>query len=155
MHHIPLHRSSRERIVIAFISLALIFAGVGLLAVLPGCESKSPAPTTGSRGPAAATYTVRGKVESLPASASDDIVIQHEPIADFKDKDAKIVGMGSMSMPFPLAEGVKTDGLAPGDIVEFEFVVWWNPVAYRVTRITKLPADTKLSFGPAVAPSKP
>ena len=146
IHHLRLHRSSRERVVIAFISLALIFAGVGLLAVLPACSQSG---TPAAKGSAAASYTVRGKIESLPAGDTD-LTIQHEPIPTFKDKDGTTVGMGTMSMPFPLAQGVSVEGLAEGDVVEFEFSVWLQPrVAYEVTRIKKLPADTTLNFGPA------
>lgn len=149
MPNLRLHRSSRERFVIAFVSLALIVAGVGLLAVMPGCSEAEPAPNgPRGRGPVAATYTTRGKIEALP-SASGDLSILHEPIPEFKDKDGTVVGMGTMSMPFPLAAGVSLDGLSVGDAVEFDFSVWWRPrVAYEVTRIVKLPPDTTLNFGP-------
>jgi Cu/Ag efflux protein CusF len=170
MTHIPVPRSIRERVVIAFVSLGLIIAGVGLLVVLPGCEKSAPTPTPSTpapaadRGPAAATYTVRGRISALP-SAQADLQIEHEPIPDFKDESGKAIGMSTMIMPFPLATGVSLDGIKAGDPVEFEFHVWWKPrVAYEVTRITKLPADTTLTFGranpapaaePAPAPSAP
>jgi len=148
MPHLRLHRSSRERVVIAFISLALIVAGVGLLVVLPAC-GRSSAPTPTAKGAPAATYTARGTIDALP-TPSADLSIRHEPIPEFKDKDGKVIGMGTMIMPFPLAKGVTVDGLAVGDVVEFEFSVWWEPrVAYEVTRVTKLPAGTALNFGPA------
>ena len=149
MPHLHLHRSSRERFVIAFLSLALIVAGLGLLALLPACSQSSTPAAPAPKGAPAATYTVRGKIESLPG-ASGDLALQHEPIPGFKDKDGKVSGMGTMTMPFPLAKGVSVDGLAVGDVVEFEFSVWWQPrVSYEVTRITKLPAGTTLNFGPA------
>ncbi len=151
MPHLRLHRSSRERVVIAFVSFALIVAGVGLLAVLPCCDTKAPAPTN-ARGPAAATYTVRGKIEALP-TATEDLSIRHEAIAAFTDKGGKVVGMGSMVMPFPVAKGVSLDGLSVGDVAEFDFSVWWQPrVAYEVTRVAALPKGTTLNFGPAPAP---
>jgi hypothetical protein len=148
-----LHRSSRERLVVAFLSLTLIVAGVGLLAVLPGCSPSAPKPASSTKGTPAATYTARGKIASLP-TASSDMYLQHEAIPTFKDKDGKVVGMGTMTMPFPLAKGVTTDGLAVGDGVEFEFSVWWQPrVSYEVTRITKLPPGTTLDFGPQTLPT--
>jgi Cu/Ag efflux protein CusF len=54
----------------------------------------------------------------------------------------------SMTMPFPVAEGVSLEGIAPGDAVEFTFEVTWQPRAgYRVTEIHELPAGTEIDFG--------
>ncbi|VAX40290.1 hypothetical protein MNBD_PLANCTO03-1877, partial [hydrothermal vent metagenome] len=60
-----------------------------------------------------------------------------------------VKGMMSMTMGFPIAEGVSLEGIAPGDIVEFTFVTTWGEQypTYEVTAITKLPADTELNFG--------
>ena len=55
--------------------------------------------------------------------------------------------MDSMAMPFPVAKGVPLEGLAANDKVEITLHVDWeadSPV--EITRLRKLPPDTKLVF---------
>jgi Cu/Ag efflux protein CusF len=111
-------------------------------ALLIGCRGKAPVP-------AGDTYTVRGVVERLPrADGPDrDIYIHHAPIPGFRDERGRVVGMMSMTMPFPVASGVSLAGIRPGDPVEFTFTVSWKrPVGYQLTRIEKLPAGTVVDF---------
>ena len=56
--------------------------------------------------------------------------------------------MASMTMPFPLGDGINLDGYAVGDKVSFDFVVNWesSSPAWQVTNLEKLPADTELNF---------
>lgn len=104
-----------------------------------------------------ATYRVRGELTRVTEPERREVWIRHEAIPDFRSETGELVGMASMTMPFPLAQGVSIDGLAVGDRVEFTFEVRWQstrePMA--VTAIDKLPAGTRLEFDPAepAAPS--
>ncbi len=120
-------------------------AGVGVLAVAAafgGCGRKPPVSV-------ADVYTVRGVVERLPQAEGPerDLYIHHAPIPNFRDEHGKVVGMMSMTMPFPVADGVSLAGIAPGDPVEFTFAISWKqPAGYQVIRIRKLPAGTVVDF---------
>ncbi|MHA7811796.1 MAG: copper-binding protein [Phycisphaerales bacterium] len=108
------------------------------------------------------TYTgIRGEITQLPDPSvpNSPFKIRHEQIRDFKTADGNvnvtaegIAGMRSMTMPFPLAEGVTLDGYGVGDKVEFDFVVNWGggSAAWEITRIEKLPADTELDYTNAI-----
>ena len=131
----------------------------GLCAGLPACEKKAAQAAPAARaemGPPAQEYTVRGEVVSLPdpANPASDFQVRHEAIDNFVDGNGKVVGMGAMVMPFPLAEGVSLEGLKAGDVVEVDFAVWWKPRRHwEATRVEKLPADTTLEFRPAQPPT--
>lgn len=123
-------------------------AAAAVLGAAAGCEQK--------RGAASSepdqVYTVRGRIESLPAPdrPGSELQILHEPIPSFVNKDGKVVGMDTMVMPFTPAPGVSLEGLARGDIVEFTFEVRWKSRPYsQLTRIQKLPPDTTLNLGRA------
>ncbi len=89
----------------------------------------------------------------LPKEDNDraSFQVQHERIPDFVNAQGKVVGMDSMTMPFPLAEGVTTRGVEVGDKVELEFQVDWSPGrrGWWATAIRPLPAETALDFGAA------
>jgi Cu/Ag efflux protein CusF len=109
-----------------------------------GCRAKVPA-----RPPD--VYTVRGVVEKLPQTNGPDkaVYIHHAPIPGFRNERGKVVGMMSMTMPFPVAPGVSLAGIAPGDPVKFTFTVAWKGHAgYQITKIDKLPAGTVVDFEP-------
>jgi hypothetical protein len=56
--------------------------------------------------------------------------------------------MDSMTMPFPLAEGVELDGVEPGDKVGFTLEVEWEgDPPYRITTLEELGAETVLDLG--------
>jgi len=104
----------------------------------------------------AAHYEVRGQVTAVPTAGDplSNLVIRHEAIDDFATRDGEVVGMSSMSMPFPLADGVSLDGIAPGDKVRFTLEVDWDgDPAYQITRIEPLPADTEIEYGKAHPPA--
>jgi hypothetical protein len=103
------------------------------------------------------SYTVRGQVVTVPSQERpiDDLQIRHEAIPNYADREGKVVvnskgdrGMRSMTMSFPVAEGLSLEGIAPGDPVEFTFVVTWGESypTYEVTQIQELPPDTPLDF---------
>lgn len=74
-------------------------------------------------------------------------MVHHEAIAEWLRPDGT-KGMNSMTMPFPLADGVSLDGITIGDIVELTVIQYLgDKVPYRVSSIRKLPADTTLNFG--------
>ena len=94
-------------------------------------------------------YTVRGEVTALAASyqPANTLRIRHEAIPDFVGYDGEVVGMASMTMPFPVAEEVDVEGIEVGDRVEFTMeVAWEGSPPYRITRIEELPAGTELDF---------
>ncbi len=83
----------------------------------------------------------------LPDGQHGDLMLRHEAIDGFVDRDGKAVGMDPMSMPFPVAEGLSLADLKPGDFIRCTLEVDWqqrSPV--KISAIEKLPADTKLTF---------
>jgi Cu/Ag efflux protein CusF len=116
------------------------------------CE-KRQAPTPTQTPPSApapdAVYTVRGKVVELPdpANPTKEFRLHHEAIPTFKAPEGKVVGMHEMEMPFPVSDAKLLEGIQVGDLVEITFADWYKPVrTYKVTKVTKLPADTKLNL---------
>ena len=95
------------------------------------------------------TYTVRGQVTQLPdpGSPGSSLYISHEAVDNFVGRSGEVEGMDPMNMPFPVADGVSLDGIAPRDVVEFDLHVDWEADrAVEITRIRELPADTQLQF---------
>ncbi|MFO7652748.1 MAG: copper-binding protein [Candidatus Krumholzibacteriia bacterium] len=98
-------------------------------------------------GPMTEVYTVRGIVERLPEEGGDrSVYIRHQAIPEYRDDTGEVVGMDSMTMPFPVADSVSLDGLEPGDPVEFTFEVSYQPSRYEITAIEELPAGTEVRF---------
>lgn len=128
-------RSSLIRLVRAAAVSAVVIGAMGLGA----CKQEASEP--------AASYTVRGQLESLPQEGQAELFLHHEAIPGFVDRKGEKVGMMSMTMPFGVAPGVSLDGLAAGDKVEVTFDVRWerNPPP-QITAIRELPADTRLEL---------
>lgn len=103
-------------------------------------------------GRAGKDYHVRGTIAGLPqpGQPASELIVTHEAIDGFVDRDGQATGMDPMSMPYPLAQGVSTAGLAVGQPIEFTLHVDWSadPPA-KITRFKKLPPSTKLVFRPA------
>lgn len=101
-------------------------------------------------------YTVRAEVVGLPQGTGDagQVRVRHEAIPDFTDAQGEVVGMASMTMPFPVAEDVDLDEIEVGDKVEMTFEVRWDGGGpLRVVELEKLPDDTALDFeSPEVLP---
>lgn len=96
-----------------------------------------------------ATYTVRGRVRTVPVAGNPltQLAIEHEAIPRFTNKDGRAVGMGHMTMHFPPARGVDVSGLRAGEPVEVTFSVWWGEApSYLLMSFTRLPADVRLAF---------
>ena len=94
-------------------------------------------------------YTVRGEVVSLP-TADEAMMVRHEAIPEFKEPGG--MGMDVMVMPFPFADGLDIEGIAPGDKLALTFSVdyeeGWSPLDYRVIRFEALPQEAQLDFTP-------
>lgn len=123
-------------------ALASLVAVALLAAGLAAC---SPAPPKDD----VHRYTVRGEVSALPRAGQpgSELLIHHEPVPEFVDSSGKTVGMQSMTMPFPLADGVSLAGIARGDKVEMTFEIRWHGAPpLQLTAIHKLPPDTELNF---------
>lgn len=114
---------------------------LGVLGLLWGCgegEARNDIPPK--------SYTVRGMVRELPGP-NRQISVHHEAIDDFVSLEGEVVGMSSMTMPFPLAQSVDVEGLAIGDPVEMTLTLDWDgdpPV--QITKLRELPAGTELEF---------
>jgi hypothetical protein len=103
-------------------------------------------------------YTgILGELKSIPTDgvAGDPAKIRHVQIPEFKNAAGEIPvttdgvpGMRSMTMPFPFADGVSTDGFAVGDKVEFNFVVTWEngAASWEITEISKLDPATEIEY---------
>ena len=119
-------------------ALLLLFATV----VAGACSRKEELP------PPDATYTVRARVVSLPPAGGGEMLLHHEEIPDFRERDGTRSGMKSMTMPFTPAEGLDLSGIAVGDKVRMTFEVRWNArPLLRIVKLEKLPPDTKLELG--------
>ncbi|RLB51875.1 MAG: hypothetical protein DRJ42_16065 [Deltaproteobacteria bacterium] len=127
-------------------SIVCILTAAGALTALSGCEETSRAGSTPTAvtAPADATYTVRGRIADV---IGDDVSIQHEEIADFKNRDGETVGMMTMTMAFHRPEGVSMDGISVGDAVEFTFEMRWEgDHRLTVASLSKLPEGTELEL---------
>lgn len=170
MRHDPLEALKGPRTLLGLgvllIALGLIgFASIGL----PGCEKSEPesaatppaapenqtaAAETGASeaGDGTRTYSVKGRVAQMPTAESplSEFMIHHEAIPDFVNAKGEASGMKEMTMPFPLGEGVSTEGLSVGDAVAFTFNVDWTTddgtPAYYITKIEPLAEGETLNI---------
>ena len=138
---------------------ALAALGLPALAVLSqlavACGGE-PHPASTARtestlaAPAAdATYRVRGEIARLPSASGGEIWIRHEAIPEFRDREGKVAGMMSMSMPFGVAPDATTAELAAGDRVEFRLELRWKESSPAVVGdFRPLPPGTRLDFDP-------
>lgn len=123
---------------------------LGALA-LAGCGGEGGDARQGP--PPDASYEVQGIVQRLPAEPDNSLYVRHEAIDDFRDAQGEVVGMDSMTMPFPVAEGVSLEGIEPGDAVAFTFEIRWHTQPrFQVTKVRELPAGTEIEFRQATPP---
>ena len=115
------------------------------IAAFGACAAEPDA--TAADGPDQATvqrYETRGVVSRLPSESAPALYVRHETIPDFVGFDGEVAAMDSMTMPFPLAEGIDLAGIEPGDKVAFTLEVEWEgDDPYRISRIEELPPDTE------------
>lgn len=135
---------------------AWLIGGLVCAGLLPsGCKPSAGPGTAAPKRTPDATYRVRGRVEAIPTPGDvmSRFLVKHEAIHDFRRKDGKVVGMGSMIMEFPPADGVSLEGIVPGDIVELTFSQWWGDTPpWLAMKVVKLPAETQLVFEAARPP---
>jgi hypothetical protein len=83
---------------------------------------------TRAAGEHARSYIVHGVVTSLPRAGEEPrmLGIRHEAIPGYIDREGHPSPMEAMEMEFPLATGVATAGLQPGQPVEFTLRVDWT-----------------------------
>lgn len=64
-------------------------------------------------------YSVVGTVKALPGGprASNEILVKHQEIPDYRDSSGKVVGMMAMTMPFYLSPKVSVSDIKVGDAV--------------------------------------
>lgn len=115
-------------------------------------EGKPSAPAAEATSIRVDRYVVRGQVAMLPdpANPSAEFQVRHEAIPQFVGPEGKL-GMDTMTMPFPLADGLSLESVKVGDKIELTFDVDYDttqrsPVAYRATEVKALPAETTLDF---------
>ena len=118
-----------------------LIATLALAALLGSCADPQVASDSGSEPH---TYTLRGRITEMPAAPGGQIQLEHEAIHDLVDARGQVVGMDAMLMFFSLAKGAGA-GFEVGHIVEFDLEVDWQrePLAI-VTRLERLPDDTRL-----------
>lgn len=126
-----------------------------------GHDHDHDAETTGDAEARLDVYTgIQGELKSMPTEgmAGGDAQIRHMQIVDFKGADGSIPetadgipGMRSMTMPFPMADGVSLDGFAVGDKIEFDFAVSWDGArpSWEVTRLVKLDPAIEIDYSNA------
>jgi len=103
---------------------------------------------------------ILGEITALPGDDGSMMKIHHQHIPTFKAMDGTIkvnasgvAGMASMTMPFPLGDGVNIDAFKVGDKVKFDLLVTWStdtPKPYHITQIEKIDADTEIDFSNAI-----
>jgi len=109
-------------------------------------RTATPAPNDPSR---VETYLVRGEVTMLPepGNPASQFMVKHEPVPNYMNAKGEVVGMNSMTMPFPPADENLLEGLAVGDKVLLTWEVrWFGDPKSIVTKIEKLPPETELHF---------
>lgn len=100
-------------------------------------------------------YTVRGLLVQ-PPGVSSSVYVYHEAIDDWVGRDGQMEGMDAMAMSYPVAKGVSLEGLQANDKVELTVHAdWRSDTPVEITRIRKLPSDTKLDFRAAKPPRNP
>ena len=130
----------QHRAISAALAPVALTLAAALLAACTDAEVAS-GPETGPR-----TYTLKGRIIEMPAAPGGEIQLEHEAIHGLVDSRGETVGMDAMMMFFSLAEDAGV-GFEAGNIVEFDLEVDWKrePLAI-VTRLERLPDDTRLVF---------
>jgi protein SCO1/2 len=114
--------------------------GILFPAVLSLCLTLTAAAC--SKAPEQRTFTLQGQVQSLDPPRKL-VVVKHEEIKGF---------MPAMTMPYEAAEATLLDGLAPGDLINAQLVVFSNGA--HLTSIRKV-GTAPLEKPPADVPDPP
>lgn len=122
-----------------------------------GHDHSDDAPVPANVEAAGEVYTdILGIVQSLPVAGNpaSELRIHHEHIPGFKTQDGTVFvaadgvrGMKSMTMAFPVAEGLDISTMRVGDKIRFDFVVTWGGTPpWSITRFEKLDPATEIDF---------
>ena len=132
-------------VVRATLALGILVAAVGAFAACsPGGDSGG----LSSRPSTATILEVRGVIRQLPRQAAVPLLIEHEAIPDFIDIDGNRAPMGTMTMPFAVADDVSLDGLEVGDPIGFTLEIDWQTTpSIVVTSVEALTEGTRLEIG--------
>lgn len=114
---------------------------VAVLAGMAACKGGEPPP--------AETYRVRAQVVAVEGTGDDArVILEHEAIDGFKNREGKPERMPAMKMAFGIAPGVAQATLTPGSKHEVAFdSVWGREPMIRVTEAKRLPDDAALVLG--------
>ena len=125
--------------------LCTLFAGLAISTLIVfGACSDAPSGSDAE----ATSYSTRGIVRGMPSAdqPGSELQIRHEALPEFRSIDGEVVGMKSMTMPFPVDPSM-LEGVEVGDRVSFDFEVsWTGSPPMKVTRLEVLPPDTVLGF---------
>lgn len=140
---------------------AALALGGSVATLLTACKDSSSAPTDSAQQSQSAktvTYTVRGEIAELPADddPASEFRVHHESMPHYQRPDGTL-GMNSMIMPFPPAASLSLEEFTVGDTIEMTFEVDYDAttnaiLAFRATKVTKLPEGTALDFSPLAKP---
>jgi len=151
----------RSRCVSSILRIAAVCVVAAAALAITGCgESGGSSGQQVQNGAPADTlveYTVRGRVTQLPggpAHPAREFMVHHEAIPEFRSSmapDNKHTGMMSMTMAFPLGEGVDLDGIGVGEPIEMMFEATYDGETgrlrgYVVRRLTPLDPGTTLEI---------
>jgi len=139
-------KPSAPRIALA----ALAFVIPSLLISCSKTNPESP-PTDTAPTPTPDIYAdLLAEIKQLPIEndPSTALRLRHQPIPTFKDSTGEVIGMKSMTMEFPPAEGLSLAGLNINDKVRFTFEIVWDDSipSWAVTKIEKIDPATKIDF---------
>jgi len=133
-----------------FLIGAVAVSAIGLSTQI-GCAKREPASASTVEKH---TYSVRAQIVALPRTddPTSELQVRHEAMPHFRAGGGQL-GMNTMIMPFPLAEGLSLSGLHEGQKVTLHFEVDFDTAAdtltgYRATRVEPLPEDTVLDWTP-------
>jgi len=88
------------------------------------------------------TFRVKGIVKALPGKglATNEILVKHEPIPEYRDESGSVVGMMAMTMPFYLGDSGLIKGISVGDSIEMVIEQRIRPrYTDKVVSISRLP----------------
>ena len=119
--------------------LALPIALIGLL--IHGCSADP------------AVYKARGIVREIDPGPPKRILIEHEAIAGFKDRDGHSATMPTMKMAFGLVAGIDASAFKVGDRITFRFNVDYQRSETLILQsFAPLANDTALQLGAKSSP---
>jgi Cu/Ag efflux protein CusF len=101
----------------------------------------------GSSDPPVRRYHARGVVAEVSKDQGLSVVIHHERIDPFEDRDGKKSSMDSMKMLFGVASDVPKDVFQSGEKLAFDFDVRWDrQPTLLVVKAERLSAETPLEL---------